>query len=128
MPMKRFHPGKLAVAIPAAAAMMLAAAVFLWGLEYKCSLYPAPSRLPHSVPVAKLLSERERPVKVQAVRITRPLLAITPAFLWWFCVVRLRIRHARLHAEPLRLPRLAGALQISALTHFSFRPPPSIAS
>ena len=40
---------------------MLAACVFLWGLEYKLSLYFPPQATYHQVPIAKLLSKNEQP-------------------------------------------------------------------
>jgi len=38
----------------------LACSVFLWGLQYKLSLYDSPQANPHHVPVAKLLSKNEQ--------------------------------------------------------------------
>ena len=46
---------------PAWLLVMLACAVFFWGLHYKLSLYRSESAQ-HSAPAAKLLSHRERPV------------------------------------------------------------------
>ena len=37
----------------------LACSVFLWGLQYKLSLYDPPHATSHHVPVAKLLSKNE---------------------------------------------------------------------
>jgi hypothetical protein len=42
-------------------AAMLGLAVFLWGLQYKLSLYHSVT-IHHATPKAKLLSQRERPV------------------------------------------------------------------
>jgi hypothetical protein len=39
--------------------IVLATCVFLWGLQYKLSLYEPPQSPSHSVPVAKLLSRNE---------------------------------------------------------------------
>lgn len=44
-----------AIALP-----LLAACVFLWGLEYKLSLYFPPQASFHQVPIAKLLSKNEQ--------------------------------------------------------------------
>lgn len=38
---------------------MLASCVFLWGLQYKLSLYDPPHAVSHRVPIAKLLSKNE---------------------------------------------------------------------
>jgi hypothetical protein len=40
--------------------LLLALAVFGWGLHSKLSLYHARARAPETLPIAKLLSERER--------------------------------------------------------------------
>lgn len=39
----------------------LALSVFLWGLQYKLSLYDPPQAASHQVPIAKLLSKNEQP-------------------------------------------------------------------
>ena len=45
--------------------LILAIAVFGWGLQYKLSLYQGKDSISHSAPVAKLLSQKERPAAVQ---------------------------------------------------------------
>jgi hypothetical protein len=72
--------------------LMLAMAVFAWGLQYKLSLYKDKGSISHSAPAAKLLSEKERPVTAQAIdsQLTQPpafpilpallMLAIVPVF------------------------------------------------
>ncbi len=123
--MKRFQLRRLTLAIYAVVAAALAASVFLWGLEYKCSLYLLPSRALHSLPVAKLLSERERPVKVRAMQHVRAPLSVAATFLLWLLLVaRFRSRRAGLRSEPLPLQRICDGLRVCSLTHFSFRPPP----
>jgi hypothetical protein len=42
--------------------LMLCMAVFGWGLQYKLSLYQGKDSISHVAPVAKLLSQKERPV------------------------------------------------------------------
>ncbi len=52
---------------------MLCMAVFGWGLQYKLSLYKGKDSVSHLAPVAKLLSQKERPAAVQAVlRLSNP--------------------------------------------------------
>lgn len=41
--------------------LMLAMAVFGWGLQYKLSLYKGKTSISHLAPEAKLLSQKERP-------------------------------------------------------------------
>jgi hypothetical protein len=43
------------------AAPILIVSVFLWGLQYKLSLYDPAGAASHSVPIAKLLSKNEQP-------------------------------------------------------------------
>ncbi len=47
--------------------LMLSAAVFGWGLQYKLSLYQGRDSITHQMPEAKLLSQKERPAVVQTV-------------------------------------------------------------
>jgi hypothetical protein len=57
--------------------LMLSAAVFGWGLQYKLSLYHGKDSISHQIPEAKLLSQKERPTTGQVVSV-RP--AELPAF------------------------------------------------
>jgi hypothetical protein len=47
--------------------LMLSAAVFGWGLQYKLSLYHGKDSISHQIPEAKLLSQKERPATGQTV-------------------------------------------------------------
>jgi hypothetical protein len=47
--------------------LMLSMAVFGWGLQYKLSLYQGKDSTSHQVPVAKLLSQKERPATGQVL-------------------------------------------------------------
>ena len=49
--------------------LMLSAAVFGWGLQYKLSLYHGKDSISHQIPEAKLLSQKERPATGQAVSV-----------------------------------------------------------
>jgi hypothetical protein len=65
--------------VAASTAIVLVFCVFLWGLEYKLSLYHPPHSFARLVPIAKLLSKNEQPriaarsiaVAVQSVSIPR---------------------------------------------------------
>jgi hypothetical protein len=48
--------------------------VFLWGLQYKLSLYDPPQASSHNAPIAKLLSKDERPESSRASALTYPRL------------------------------------------------------
>jgi hypothetical protein len=47
--------------------LMLSMAVFGWGLQYKLSLYQGKDSISHQAPVAKLLSQKERPATGQVL-------------------------------------------------------------
>lgn len=128
MPMESFRNRKLALLVSVAATTVLAAAVFLWGLEYKCSLYSVPSQSLHSVPIAKLLSERERPPQARAADPMRAafLLASFFSFLLWV-LGRARDCRPGLHAIPLRQLRVCHGFRVSSLPPFFSRPPPFFA-
>jgi hypothetical protein len=57
--------------------LMLAMAVFAWGLQYKLSLYKS-NTIAHTAPEAKLLSEKERPLAAQALDTQAPQLPALP--------------------------------------------------
>ena len=61
--------------------LMLSMAVFGWGLQYKLSLYQGKDSISHLAPVAKLLSQKERPAVGQAL--ARPAAAPAWPFLAW---------------------------------------------
>jgi len=103
---------------------LLAAAVFLWGVEYKVSLYPVQRKAP-TVPVAKLLSEKERPAAnpVAMSLGLRLSLAACCTFLL-LLAARLRFRRAGFRSAPLPSPAKLIGHRIASLPHFAFRPPP----
>jgi hypothetical protein len=106
----------------------LACCVFLWGLQYKLSLYDPPRATSHQVPVAKLLSKNELSdtQKTSAYTQTKPeikfLLAVAnvlPLILlmvWAFGNSKLRLEIAA-NQPPLDL-------QQSLRESFFVRPPP----
>jgi len=62
--------------------LVLALAVFAWGLQYKLSLYHSEARRT-GVPEAKLLSPRERPASIaqlEAASLTCPLFSTTDRY------------------------------------------------
>ena len=108
---------------------LLACAVFGWGLQYKISLYCQADEQSVSIPHAKLLSERERPVSsLDGASIspssTQPQ---SSAFYPLFLIVTLMLG-SRLSADVwMRNSRVADAVPQQRRAHsnfFSFRPPP----
>jgi hypothetical protein len=57
--------------IAAVAFLGLAISVFLWGLQYKLSLYDPPSAASHHIPTAKLLSKNERSSSAESPMVVR---------------------------------------------------------
>ena len=123
--MKRIPAQKLTLTLSVIATVMLAAAVLVWGSEYKCSLYHRHPEKHTRVPIAKLLSERERPAAENpASSLCAPLLqvaflALGIPLLALFGTVRPgfeRIISAAQNIARISRPR--------CLIHFFFRPPP----
>jgi hypothetical protein len=80
---KSFQKGQSAFLL-AVGLLMLSAAVFGWGLQYKLSLYQGKGSISHQIPEAKLLSQKERPALGQVVSVKplrEPALALLPIFL-----------------------------------------------
>lgn len=122
--MKRIHTQQATLLLIATTAAILAASVFLWGTEYKLSLYPQGRTARVAIPYAKLLSERERPAVVHVNLATfRSLAAPTLALI--LCAPA--IRDSR-KAFTFAAPALFGDPAVSHLFRFPplwFRPPPA---
>jgi hypothetical protein len=104
---------------------MLSMAVFGWGLQYKLSLYKAKSSITHLAPVAKLLSQKERPVAAQPA-IERPtelpsLPQISLAVVATLApgLFRATARYRRIGSTEKARPPLPPCLEL-----LFFRPPP----
>ena len=124
--MNRVLTRKLALAISMAAMAVLAAAVLLWGVEYKCSLYRLHPEQQRRVAVAKLLSEKERPLANPTESLlSAPLSLVAWSALWLFLTAQGRIDRAGRWSAPLASPRLFVGFRVSCLSYFSFRPPPT---
>lgn len=107
----------------------LAICVFVWGLQYKLSLYIPSQASSHQVPIAKLLSPNERPKTHQELTNARPNLlagvlrerAIAALFVLIVGVFSM--------PESVRRRRANRAKQIqrAILEAFFVRPPPTLA-
>lgn len=105
--------------------VLLAAAVFVWGSEYKCSLYYGHSESRSPIPVAKLLSERERaaPAASVDVRLDQAgFFALAVLLFGFFRGIR-----AGFNRVPVPVPNHPSVDRSCCLIHFSFRPPPAMA-
>jgi hypothetical protein len=107
----------------------LAMSVFVWGLQYKLSLYfPAHSEY-HQVPEAKLLSKNEQPTRVDGLLVgsTKPVSHTglfrfyTLALFEWVLALPALSVPRRTKQEPKK-PWLAA--MSASLDAFFFRPPP----
>jgi hypothetical protein len=101
--------------------LMLCMAIFGWGLQYKLSLYQGSKSISHLTPVAKLLSQKERPAAEQSV-------AHSPARPWpAFLIVMIAFGLPRAAARYSRVGSLQGCrvtLPI-CLNAIVCRPPPA---
>ena len=127
--MNRTLTKRLTLALMTFAVACLASAVFLWGTEYKVSLYPHHLRSRPAVPFAKLLSERERPA---ATASAAPLQAGTQALITFFVLPLLVLALERASSKLFPSGILQRSVFVSiprtpCLFRFSFRPPPSMA-
>jgi hypothetical protein len=110
----------------------LACCVFLWGLQYKLSLYYPPQATAHHVPMAKLLSKNEQSRTQETSAYTRPnpaikaLLApadVLPFILLLVCAFTIPVSAFR---EALDHPPLE--LQQVLLDNLCVRPPPILSA
>ncbi len=111
------------------AVVCLASAVFLWGTEYKCSLYHKHLKKHPRIAAAKLLSEQERRVTVHSAASARFPLSEAVRF----APGMLRTTHlCRKQAgmDPIPLPRShePATNRRAFLIHSSVRPPPRTAA
>lgn len=126
MALKRIHLKQLNLALSVIATIGLAAAVFLWGSEYKCSLYHKHPERHARIATAKLLSEQERPMAAEK---TLSLRAPLPQAVFFALGVLLfglfRITPMGRDQVLLGVRDESAADRTCCLIHFSFRPPPS---
>jgi len=107
----------------------LALSIFVWGLQYKLSLYEPPTAVVHQVPKAKLLSHDEHFRTTEAIRalVTRPVTRNAPrtslfAFLA-LALIGFRLPGVLFRERSLDMPGHPSFAPISALF---VRPPPSL--
>jgi hypothetical protein len=100
--------------------------VFLWGLQYKLSLYDPPQAVSHKIPIAKLLSKDEQGATREAATTAKDSISEKGMFL---AVVGFVVGLTSFY-RPVLVRRKAEisrpwARQLDAtLSAFSFRPPP----
>jgi hypothetical protein len=121
---KSFRNGHSAFLL-ALSLLVLSAAVFGWGLQYKLSLYQGNKSISHQIPEAKLLSQKERPAVGQTLNASpteRPTFALLPLFLVVTVssgLFRANTRYVRTGSVERSRPPLPPCLQAIFL-----RPPP----
>lgn len=105
----------------------LGLAVVLWGASYKMEQYPEQGLAFRVMSPAKLLTEKERPLRqsnLHAVVPADPASATTGHAPAWVVTVRISPAFASARGIALPAPR-AGRLIQAQFAYFSFRPPPS---
>jgi len=107
----------------------LAFCIFMWGLQYKVSLYDPPQSLARQVPAAKLLSKNEQPQIASSPTVAPPdhaaqaVLPISQNILLLLVYFILLALLAAFRARRIEADRL-WKLQPSPRKSFFVRPPP----
>jgi hypothetical protein len=109
---------------------VLAGCVFLWGLQYKLSLYEPPQSASHSVPMAKLLSRNEETRTLEGSNfisskpLARVMRGVPNAALFLFLILYIYCLPALSHRQrPANPP---WQLRRALLEAFYVRPPPAV--
>lgn len=109
---------------------LIALGIFVWGLQYKLSLYSASGSSSRSIPQAKLLSPYERPGSVQTTEQLSPTLLPWPPLRFQFFLIA-AVFAGVLFIQLVRAgalnPRDARQASNSICAFFFFRPPPTFA-
>lgn len=108
--------------------LLIIVGIFVWGVQYKLSLYDAPGSPSRSIPQAKLLSPNERVGSVRADAQLRPQLlpSLPPNFQSFLAAsVYLLLLSIQLVRAKLVDSRDLRHTNGSICTFFTFRPPPS---
>lgn len=107
--------------------LLLAVAVFAWGLQYKMSLYNTSSGLIASVPHAKLLSEKERPEpNAASIRLdsTQTRFPVSYTIFLFASIVCSLVAAVTIQTRSQSLDKGSRQQRLAASDFFSFRPPP----
>lgn len=108
--------------------LALAIAVFAWGLRSKLSLYREAGPTAAHTPVAKLLSNRERPADtvVQIERAITPVLAVVFASCALFTGFLLDVPRQQSLWISYRIQNPQRRADLPATRQIFFRPPPAL--
>ncbi len=106
---------------------LVALSVFGWGVQYRVSLYHAPSSHRTTIPEAKLLSPRERTEADKSLPPSRPApLSVEPVLFAIFAILLAGFAGGKLeHRVEGSNEFLSGNRRHFGASFFSFRPPPS---
>jgi hypothetical protein len=108
----------------------LAFCVFIWGLQYKLSLYDPPQSASHKIPTAKLLSKNEQRKTSETTLVRQSGLSKGDLQLALICLALPFLAAINLFYRPVLVRRDADVNQPwrlcrrASLNAFSFRPPP----
>jgi hypothetical protein len=103
--------------------------VFVWGLQYKLSLYDPPQSITHKIPAAKLLSKNEQAAGADTVATVNANHGpATMLIVFFSCVLIALCSDVSLIALTCgEVTRPWLSRQLAAMHRFSFRPPPIFA-
>jgi hypothetical protein len=110
--------------------LSLMVGLIAWGAKYKMSLYDPPGSVSSSIPHAKLLSQKERPVsstQVQLLRAPSPqpdLIDLYPSLIIAGVLLGLNVLIS--FREWTVADKVLPQQLFAGLSFFSFRPPPAL--
>jgi hypothetical protein len=110
--------------------LILACAVFGWGLQYKMSLYGPINGLSTSTPHAKLLSQKERRIS-NPDEVSIRSASVQPQSSMLYALILFAVLATCLRHSAMKWMQNAGVQAVSRqqqrahLNYFSFRPPPA---
>jgi len=131
--MHRWRKARLFSHLGALAFICLASCVFIWGLQYKLSLYDPPESATHHIPMAKLLSKNEQSNATESPQVVRTrtsteIIYTASNFVFFILLLTLSALNPRLSGQRMsRASQFVHRLRSPHLETYFVRPPPVFA-
>jgi hypothetical protein len=103
--------------------------VFMWGLQYKLSLYDPPEATSHQIPKAKLLSKNERSSSTQSPQVVRTRTSTTviytvPTLAFFILLLAVSVLNPPKSGQSEQRASQSWLLRRPHLRTYFVRPPP----